>query len=96
MEDSRTAWPTESTKQAFHGLQTEVASVGHAVVYARSSVMAVPSVFSVGLLIVGAGVSLTVACFCDLSPYWVALSGLNMRAFALSSCVLSFPVRHCI
>ena len=56
-------------------------------------VMAVSSGFPVGLLIVGVGVSLTLACFWDFSPCWVALSGLDMRAFALSFCILFFPLR---
>lgn len=41
-----------------------------------------------GLVTVGIGVSLTLACSWDSSFYWVALANLHIRSFVLSYCIL--------
>ena len=92
MEDSRRTWPNESTKQESYGLtENEEASTERLAWFcprASAYVLSVSLVFLwEKLLIVEADMSLCVCSWGSFS-YWIALSSLNMRAFALSHCVL--------
>lgn len=71
-------------------METKAASMVPVCVYTRSSAY-ILGVF-VGLLTMGAGVSLTLAYSKDSHSYWVAFSILNMKILDLQYCILFCPV----
>lgn len=97
MEDTRRIWPNKPTNQGSYGL-TEIKKQTrgmHAWDCKRSSVYIVVDVSWVFCVTptVGVGMFLTLACSLNsFSSYCVALSGFDMRAFRLSSCLLVFLV----